>query len=96
MKAVVVLGVILVVLGAGIWWFVMHESMKDMGYWIAAAYGNEDDPNIEMHVLVDLPMVTKDRPDLDARGEPLWNEWVQSHFELRDAAGAVVPGERIG
>jgi len=96
MKSVVILAVILVVLGAGVWWFVMRETMKDQGCWIPAACGNDAESTIEMHVLVDITMVTKDGPDLDPNAQPLWDKWVAEHFDLCDSSGANVPGTRIG
>ncbi len=96
MKAIVILAVILVILGAGIWGYIMRESMRDQGCWVACAYGNDEDSNIEMHVMIEMGMVVRDRPRLDDKGEPLWNEWISDHFDLRDASDEAVPFTRIG
>lgn len=96
MKTVVIAAVILVFIGAAVWWFIMHETMRDQGQWIGTAFGNAADSTIEMHALVDMGMVTRDRPRVDARGEPLWNDWIADHWDLRDASGNAVGFTRIG
>jgi hypothetical protein len=96
MKGVIILGVILVVLGAGIWWFIMHETMKDPGDWVGLAFGNPTESAIEMHLPVELMTVTKDYPRVNERGDPLWEEWISQHYNLQDASGESVAFSRIG
>jgi hypothetical protein len=96
MRGIVILGVILMVLGAGVWWFFMHETMKDPGNWVGLAFGNPEESSIEMHLPVELMTVTRDRPRVNDRGDPLWDEWISQHFDLRDASGESVPFAQAG
>lgn len=89
MKGVVGLAV-LVGVGAGGWWafkgVVTHDTHA-----IPIAFGFPDDRTIEMQAIASMGMTVTEGPKADPKtGKPKWEEWVEEHFELRDAGGARV------
>src|ERR1043166_6008086 len=95
MKGVVILAVVIALVGASFWGVVMHESMKDSGVWILVATGKQKGMPAAMDVSVELQMAMRTKVNSDKNGNPLWEDWVAQHFELRDAEGKVLPGTRI-
>ncbi len=92
--------VVLFILGMGvfgvIYWLTMKAS-EDPGYQFALAFGNPEAETLDFHVVIYNRTVRIDGPRLDPKsGVLLWQEWVDTHFVLRDAKGANVPFHREG
>lgn len=95
MKGVIFLAILLALVGAGIWCGVMKQAMSDEGIWILTAIGNPDGKKIEMVIAVEIGVTFRIPPRCDKDGNPLWDEWVSAHYEMRDETGKVTPGTRI-
>jgi hypothetical protein len=96
MKGLFILGaVFFVVAGVGIFWLT-SVATSDPGTWVAFAFGDPFEGKTEIHVPVDMGMIMKERPRVDERGDPMYEEWVLEHFSLRDEAGDEKPFTRIG
>lgn len=95
MKGIVILAVVLGLIGAGIWMAVVKTSMSDQGQIFLVVIGNSSDKGIEFDVSVELGMAHMANPPLDERGEPDWDKWINSRFEMKDAAGNRAPHARV-
>lgn len=77
-------------------WFTTRAMTKEGGRSVLVAFGNVVEDTIEIHTGVEMGMVRREGPRLDRQANPLWEEWVQEHWKVRDATGAELPIERIG
>lgn len=90
MRGLIGLAIIGVLACLGMWW-VMSEFYKDQGVPVALAMGNPKDGTVEFHAVVAMGMSSTERPRMTLKGGLLWDEWVDEHFDLRDASGERVP-----
>ncbi len=97
MKGLVVLGLIGVV-GIGVTFWLMKECTSDQGISITLACGNPNDGTVAMHAAMDMGIMRREglRQAPDVSEDVLWREWLDEHFQLRDAAGESVHIERVG
>lgn len=106
MKALVYVALLGVAIIAG--YFVLTGEMaEEQGPLVGVAFGLPENDTIEVHLVVSGSMVRVDPPRMDLRGNILWDEWVEQHFQLRDEAGqpiklikqnasAVIPDHKAG
>jgi hypothetical protein len=95
MKGLIILAIIIVLVGGGIWVGLTKTLMSDTGLYVLVASGDAPDDKIELNISVDLPFVFKEPPKLDTQGNQLWDEWIAQHYDMRDEAGKIIPGFRI-
>jgi|CXWL01.1.fsa_nt_gi hypothetical protein len=95
MKGLIIFAIILVLVGGGIWVGLTKTLMSDTGLYILVASGDAGEGKVELNISVDLPFVFKESPRYDERGNALWDEWIEQHYDMRDEAGKAVPGFRI-
>lgn len=95
MKSLVVLGVLAFLVLIGFLGWLQYESNRDKGHLIAFACGNPRGELLELQIVVSMRTVRLDPLERKEDGRfQTWREWVEEHFELRDAAGSVVPLKR--
>ena len=95
MKSLVVLAVLAFVVLVGFIFWLQYEGDRDKGHLVALACGNPRGDVLELQVVVSMRMVRLDPLKLKENGKfQTMREWVEEHFELRDAAGAIVPLKR--
>ena len=95
MKGIVILGIILALVGAGLWLGVLRTSLSDQGQIFLVVIGTPTDKGIEFDVSVELGLAHMANPPLDERNEPKWDEWIDKHFEMKDTAGNKSPHVRV-
>lgn len=95
MKALIaflVVGVIVVI--AFGWWYAIGAA-ADAGFRIPFACGKGRSGALEVHVAVAMQMTALEPPRVDpVSGAVYWTEWVDEHFELRDASDQLVRLQR--
>jgi len=95
MKSMVVLAVLAFLVLIGLLGWLQYESNRDHGHLVAFACGNPREGTLELQIVVSMRMVRLDPRRFKENGKlQTWREWVEEHFELRDAAGEVVPLKR--
>jgi len=82
--------VMMAMVGVG-WWAVNSFTSQD-SFQIALAFGIPQGNEIELHVVASMGMTAREPPRRDlSTGKVLWQEWVDRHFDLRDASQASIP-----
>lgn len=96
MKQMVGLFVVGLVVIALITTYNLHEMTKDHGRWFVVAYGKPVSGEMPMHVALPIAIQGTDPPKLLPSGRYQdWNEWIDDHFDLTDAAGKDIKIGRI-
>lgn len=80
-----------VVVAVGIGWFLMQKVTSEDTFQVKTAFGIPNEGTIELNVVATMGMTAKEAPRVDEKLQPKWDEWVQEHFFLTDAAGNSVP-----
>lgn len=94
MKNLIVLFVIGLLIFSAVY-YVTFKTSEDPGQNFGLAFGNADGDAIEMHTVIFGLTIRRDPPRVDLKtGTTYWDEWVQNHFQLTDAAGNPVPLKR--
>lgn len=94
MKGLITLGVIGLIAAIGSM-LVVKKMNEDPGQMLAVAFGNPADGQVEIHTVVLMGMVAADPVRTDPiSGYPYWDEWLEQHWDLRDADGDRIPLER--
>lgn len=79
--------VVVILVGTGAWWGLQGLVTQD-AYSISMAFGFPKEDTIEMQAIATMAMSVTEPPRADPEtGKPLWEEWVDQHFDLRDAGG---------
>jgi hypothetical protein len=68
------------------WYILMIQTNRDPGHLVPIAIGNATPESIDINFAVSLLMPRIEGPVL-RHNVIQWDEWVQSHFDLRDDAG---------
>jgi hypothetical protein len=92
---------LMILLGIGVvtvialgWWYTAGMA-ADPGFRVPMAVGKGRAGGLEAHIAVSIPLMKLERPRVDRRtGAVYWTEWVEDHFELRDASGQPVRVQR--
>lgn len=90
MKNLLVVGL---VLGGGVLlgWYGLNSVTTQDSFLVSIAFGFPKDGDIELHGVVSMGMSAQEPPRVDVKTlKPNWDEWVDQHFELRDAANQSV------
>jgi hypothetical protein len=95
MKGLIILTLVVILVGAGIWVGVIRSTMSDQGTIFLVVMGNPNEKTVEFDVCVELGMAHMANPRLDERNEPKWDEWIDEHFEMKDPAGNKAPHIRV-
>lgn len=82
-------------LAAGVTIYFSKKMSEDPGQLTAIAFGEPHAGEMEFHVAVDLGTVQSEGPKLMPNGVPLWDQWLEEKFDLRDESGTRVPFTRI-
>lgn len=86
MRALVGL-VLVLAAGAGAWWAVQSVTGHDT-FAVPIAFGFTDAETIEMQAVASMGMTVTEPPRVEpVTGKVLWEEWIEEHFEVRDAGG---------
>jgi hypothetical protein len=92
----VMLALAIVFAGVVVWWS-SAQLEADPGEYIALAFGNPAEDEIQIDVAVSIAMPRREGPRVDQRsGAVYWQEWVDEHFDLRDDSAAKVRLMRSG
>lgn len=62
---------------------------------VACACGAESGDNVTFELAVGMVRSDMDSPQLDANLNPMWDLWVQEHYEMRNSAGELTPMSRV-
>lgn len=91
-----VLFVILTALSLGsLYWFLDRASRPIEGMYMPLGFGNVNGNEIQFDIAVGLIQVHADGPRVK-NGVAQWDEWIDEHFDLRDATGNRVTFQRKG
>ena len=82
MKGIVILGVIGIAVGLGIYGYTNYEASRDRGHLIAFACGNLKGDTVEIQIAIPYRMTRLDPPRSTDKRRVLWAEWVEEHFDL--------------
>jgi len=92
------IGVLVIAVAAlGVAVYLNREVSKEPGFMLGFAVGNPQSGQLELHIVVQGIMIRKQGPRLASNSAaPLWDEWIDQHFHLRDAAGNTLPLRKDG
>ena len=86
MKRLLVVLIVMGVVAVG-WWAAQTGTQQNV-FQVVMAFGFPKDGRIELHAVASMGMTATEPPRLDpSTGRINWAEWVDEHFDLRDAAG---------
>ena len=79
--------VVLVALGAGIFWGI-SKMQGDGSRMIALTFGNPSENKVDMHMDLSTTMADRDTiPFSSANGSVNWKKWANAHFVVTDSQG---------
>ena len=101
MKPRVIVSVILIGACCFGGWYLYRQATEDPGLPISLAFGNLNEGEVELHVVVSIGMVATEglRALVLSDGAPsrqTWDEWIAEHFDLHDDSGQRVQLRRDG
>ncbi len=76
--------------------FFGYHTTKDPGHQLAVGFGSSRGDGLMFQVGIGTMAMMRAPPPTNARGVPLWNEWIPEHVVLRDADGKILPLNKIG
>lgn len=93
MRILVGLVIAAILLGVGYYWFTSKVD-RETSTPIGLAIGPAAEGQCPIHIVVSMGMARAEEPRLE-HGVMNWEKWIAEHFELKSAAGEVVPLRRL-
>jgi hypothetical protein len=91
MKGRVILGFLVIMSAAGLYWLSGYIATRDQGYLVGYMCGNPVEGTLDIEVVIPFSVTGRDPPRLKPDGRlQTRSEWMADHFDLRDGTGQQV------
>ncbi len=96
MKGIIVFVVLLTICCFAGGLYFGYQTSKDQGHQLAMAFSDVSAEIMQVQCGVGTSLTMFDPPKTNSRGVPLWPEWIDDHFTVRDADGKKLLFRRMG